>query len=178
MNGTISTILYVNDQDNSIAYIRHAKSEEIPFLEDARMYVPGTKRICVQKGPEEVNPYEVEPLYALWDDRRGILIDEDDLANIRSEEDHANNVFFNELQKHRSDVKRAKMIREERDERLFFLDRMVCNPMRWEEYEEREREEMREYRKDLLDVTKHPEFPRYVEFPRMPDIVHDEFQKP
>ena len=173
------SVVYVNKADGSIAFTRHGTKESLARDKTATMVLPGTKRVFVEKGASELNPDEVDIVEAVWDDERQQIVHEDDAQKGVSEEDIANRTFSKEFEKCKSDAKRVRMIRFERDARLAFLDRMTCNPMRWdEEFNEREKDEMREYRRELLDITRQPDFPRVVEFPAMPDVVRSEFQKP
>lgn len=174
-----ASVVYVNEADGSIAFSCHGTKQSLSQDKRASMTLPGTRRVCVEKSASELNPDEVDVVEAAWDEEKQQIVHEDDAQKGASEEDIANRTFYAELDKCASDAKRVRMIRFERDARLAFLDRMTCNPMRWEEeFDEREKDEMKEYRRDLLDVTRQPTFPRAVTFPAMPDVVHDEFQKP
>lgn len=178
-------LVYVNTSDDSIANIFvDTKRGVITLLKEMESRkdkgaLPGTRVVYVQKSVKELNPYEVDIVDAVWDDFASRIIHEDDVPKTSSEEDIANRIFYAELEKSQSAEKRTRMIRSERDDRLFFLDKMACNPMRWEdEFDEDERDDMRRYRKELLNITKHPRFPWSVEFPPMPPVVRNEFQKP
>jgi hypothetical protein len=170
-------LVYVN-ADRSIAKV--CDTPEM-ILHDYGKSVANAEKLYVQKNMvEDLNPDEVDIVYAVWDNKRQILVDEDD-AREEPQEDISNRELHAALRATKSLNKRAKIVRFERDSRLCFLDRMVCNPIRWEEFDDSTREEMRDYRRALLDVTKHEGFTsvdRSIVFPKMPLVVSKEFDKP
>lgn len=169
-------MLIVVNQDNSICKVC-ATPESIMEFEGRRVPPPGTRKIYVEKTMEEINPDDEDIVNLLWDDDKQMMVDEDDMG----EEYHErclNDEFYEVLARAPNTKKREKIIRHERDERLYFLDRMVANPLRWEEMDAASRDDIRGYRRRLLDVTRQEGFPTSVRFPEMPAIVRCENAKP
>lgn len=63
-----------------------------------------------------------------------------------------------------------KDIKTTRANLLSRVDDLVMNPFRFEELSETEVQELRQFRRELLDITEHPDFPNVL-LPDVPEIL-------
>jgi len=62
----------------------------------------------------------------------------------------------------------ASCIRKQRTKLLEELDKVVSNPLRWNEFSEESQKDLINYRKELLDITDQEGFPFNVTWPDSP----------
>lgn len=67
------------------------------------------------------------------------------------------------------DEKAAEGIRAQRSKRLYAVDKVVSNPLRWAELTAEKQTEWAQYRRDLLDITDQAGFPHNVTWPTKPE---------
>lgn len=71
------------------------------------------------------------------------------------------------LQDHRDRL--AQDARVERSMLLKDVDKVVSNPLRWNEFTDQKKSEWAEYRKSLLDITDQSGFPETISWPNKPE---------
>lgn len=64
----------------------------------------------------------------------------------------------------------ATQVRAERDRRLWEVDTIISNPLRWAEMTTEQQNAWSTYRQALLDVPQQSEFPETVNWPTKPDV--------
>jgi len=64
----------------------------------------------------------------------------------------------------------CEQLRTIRDMKLIALDKLVCNPIRWDEFSAEMKQNFIQYRKDLLDVPQQGGFPVDAVWPNSPEF--------
>jgi len=103
--------------------------------------------------------------YTLNPDDEDMTINNDDLLALIGNDF----IPFTPLSQEQLDAKRASEVRGERDFLLSEnVDRIISNPLRWNDMTESDQNAWTQYRQKLLDITDQSGFPHDVNWPIMP----------
>lgn len=77
----------------------------------------------------------------------------------------------NSISQERANELKSNAARAKRNKLLLEVDRVVSNPLRWEEISSNDKDKLRMYRKILLDITDQAGFPWNIKWPIKPSII-------